>query len=312
MQKNKTMRDFAALIMRGRWQAMLIVFGFALLSLVFRPLSLLSAAAVVLVTLVQGSREGLLNIAVVGVALSMTTALVFGSSYIASDFALSFLLPSWVFATVLLFRNSLNLTLLLVAGLASVVIVAVYLLVDAPAQEWLNLIQDQLVPLLKDAGMELPTDPQFQQQLQYMTQIMTGIAAGMFFVGQAFAILLGRWWQSLLYRPGAFAEEYQQLRSGALVAGISLLIVLVALTTKAELAINLLFIVVGLSGLQGLAVLHRLVKKCQIGSAWLVAGYVVLIFTPPYGPLFVASIGLFDNWYNFRARFCNARHDSTS
>lgn len=304
--KHKTMRDLAALIMQGRWQAMAFVFGFALLSLAFAPLTLFSAAAVVLVTLVQGIREGLVNIIVASVVLSLTTALLFGSGIIGADFALKFWLPSWVFAAVLLFRNSLNLTLLIVAGLACSGIIAVYLLVDSPAQEWLSLIKDELIPMLEQAGMQFPAAQQSEQQLQFMAQIMTGSAAGLFFIGQALAVLLGRWWQSLLYRPGAFAEEYQQLRSGSAIAGLSLLIVLLVVTTKAELAVNLLFVVVALYVLQGLAVLHRLVNKCQVGSAWLVGGYVIMFFTFPYGPVLFACVGMFDNWINFRVRFCNA------
>ena len=58
---------------------------------------------------------------------------------------------------------------------------------------------------------------------------------------------------------------------------------------------------------QGLAVIHHLVAKCKLGNAWLVGVYIVMLFTLQSGAigiLVVATIGLSDNWVNFRHRLC--------
>jgi hypothetical protein len=78
----------AAYALRGRVQAMVVVLGFALLSLFFPLVGLLSSASVALVTLRKGGSEGLtitgLVSTVVGVAgVSLTGSIITPLSYAA-------------------------------------------------------------------------------------------------------------------------------------------------------------------------------------------------------------------------------------
>ena len=54
---------------------------------------------------------------------------------------------------------------------------------------------------------------------------------------------------------------------------------------------------------QGLAVGHNLIGQHQLGKAWLVGMYVILVFTSPHGVMVFAVLGWLDNSFDFRKRF---------
>jgi hypothetical protein len=55
--------------------------------------------------------------------------------------------------------------------------------------------------------------------------------------------------------------------------------------------------------LQGLAIVHALVKQRQAGSGWLVALYVLLFIATGHMALILAFVGAVDNWFGFRRFF---------
>ena len=127
-------------------------------------------------------------------------------------------------------------------------------------------------------------------------------------MGLALSLLIGRWWQSVVTRPGAFGEEYRNLRLGSTAAVVATLLVLPAWITTGgigEMATNLLLVALALFMFQGLALGHAAVKQFGNNQAWLVMMYVVMVFTMPYGLLLAAVLGVLDNWIDFRARFRN-------
>jgi hypothetical protein len=304
------MRAIAAFIMRGRLQAIIVAAGMALLGGLFPPGWLLSGGVVGLVTLVQGPREGMLN------AFAATSIVVLLSGVLALQpalqavgiFVLLWLPIVWLLALVLYQSRSLALTLLITALLGGAIVMVVYVLVDAPAQWWYSHVIEQLLPMMKQAGMEIPDQAAFEADMRDASRIMTGTLAAIISFGLAVSLLIARWWQSEVTRPGAFGDEYRNLRLGATAAVITALLVVPAWITNggfAEITSNLLIVALVLFMFQGLALGHAVVKQFGNNPAWLVVMYVVMVFSMPYGLLFVAVLGVLDNWVDFRARFRN-------
>ena len=304
------MRAIAAFIMRGRLQAIIVAAGLALLGGLFPPGWLLSGGVVGLVTLVQGPREGMLN------AFAATSIVILLSGVLALQpalqavgiFVLLWLPLVWLLAVVLYQSRSLALTLLITALLGGAIVMAVYALVDAPAQWWYSHVIEQLLPLMKQAGMEIPDQAAFEADMRDASRIMTGTLAAIISFGLAVSLLIARWWQSEVTRPGAFGDEYRNLRLGATAAVITALLVVPAWIINggfAEMTSNLLIVALVLFMFQGLALGHAVVKQFGNNPAWLVVMYVVIVFSMPYGLLFAAVLGILDNWFDFRARFRN-------
>lgn len=301
------MRALAKYLMHGRIQAIGTVASLALLSLIVSPLVILSTAGVALVTLVQGYREGLLNLVAATLVLTVFTGLALGQSAIGLELAIKFLLPAWILGSTVLLKSSLSYAIV-VAGTASCLfVIALYTFTD-PAANWLEMINKQLLPMLKEAGMKIQEGPKAEELWLFMSKIMTGSALAVFLAVQTMSLFLARWWQALLYNPNGFTQEFHQLRFGVVIATVALAIVVFAVTTKNEIALNLFLIVITFMLFQGLAVIHRLVAKCKLGSAWLVGVYIIMLFTlqsGAIGVLVVAVVGLSDNWVNFRHRLCS-------
>ncbi len=304
------MRALAAYIMRGQPQAMIAVTACASLALVLLPLSwplaYLSAAGVGLVTLVQGSTEGgktLLGAILIQVVIGL---LVLGSPALALVFALSLWLPAWILSSVMRATCSLVLPMqvLLVLGLLSVILA--YVIIGDPAAWWYNHVVNEVIPTLEKANIDFQQGSEFEQRLVSATKLMTGVLVMISVWGMMAGLLVARWWQAQLYRPGAFAEEFSALSLGRIVAMFGILLAVLAMFAQgllAELASNLLLVMIGLLLLQGLAIVHTLVARFKAHNIWLVMLYMMLVFFMPYMLLMVAIMGLMDNWLDFRKRF---------
>ena len=304
------MRLIAAYIMRGRWQAILATAGLAILALLLMPLSwpltYLSGGSVGLVTLTQGPREGLWNAAGATALVAGLALLLAGQPTVAVGFAVMLWLPAWLLAMTLLVSRSLALMLLVNVLLAMTGVVGVYLLAADPAQWWYAYLTEQVMPMLKQAGMVIPDEAAFNEGLEQASRMVTGTMAASISFGLAISLFIARWWQALVQdRPGAFGEEFRALRLGriaTLVAGVLALPALLSQGSVAELSSNLLTVAVIAFLFQGLAVGHALVKRFQASQAWLVMMYLAVVLTLPWGLLLVALVGAVDNGMDFRGR----------
>lgn len=304
------MRTLAAYIMRGQVQAVTTITLCAVLALVVMPLSwpigYLSAAGVGLVTLVQGPVEGGKTLLWATVLQAIIGMLILGSPALAMAFALSLWLPAWILASVLLTSRSLALSIQALAVFGLVAVAAMYVVMGDPALWWYNHIVNEVIPTLEKAQIGFERGPEFEQRLASATKLMTGVLVMITGWGMVAGLLIARWWQALLYRPEAFGEEFRALSLGKVMALVGVLLVVLAMMGSglvAELASNLMLVIVGLMLLQGLAIVHALVNRFKANHVWLAMLYVMLIFLMPYMLVMVAMAGLVDNWADFRKRF---------
>ena len=132
-----------------------------------------------------------------------------------------------------------------------------------------------------------------------VTVISGFLGFGLLFNGLT-GLILARWWQSLLYNPGGFGDEFRQLR-------------LTPLTSVPLLAITLLCLGQGMDYifwaslfaaplvLAAIALVHNLVNAKGVSRHWLLAFYLLMIvFTPAL--LALVALGCLDSWLNIRRR----------
>jgi hypothetical protein len=113
------------------------------------------------------------------------------------------------------------------------------------------------------------------------------------------ALLLGRWWDSLLRaQAGAFGGEYRLLRLGLALGVMVSVVFVLALTTDFLLVAALTWIAFVALTFQGLAAAHRSRAGGRLSRGWLAAIYVLLIVPlSMMATIFaLASWGFADNW----------------
>ncbi|WP_444902331.1 hypothetical protein ACJJIG_06910 [Microbulbifer sp. SSSA007] len=277
------MRAVAEFIMRGRVRAVI-------LTMVGIPV--ISPAILALVSLRRGGSDGLmvlawalLSVVVAGMS-GHVPPLVTGVS--ASSFAAVF-----CGATVLRSSRSWVAALLALTAISAVGILLTSYFSGGLLQGFLQVLetaaeQPNTVPL-DELKKVFPGDLQF-----------AGYWSWVLVISATLALVLGRYWQALLYNPGGFRQEFHQLRLPLWLAAVSMLLWVLCLVTPgyafwgAVIAFPL--------EVAGIALIHWLVASRNWGIAPLVAMYVMLVIggLPLAG--FLCGLALVDSWIDIRGR----------
>lgn len=293
------MRWLASFTMRGLWQAALVIVVGSLAPL----LNVFSGAALALVTLRRGSREGLYLTLMAAVLASVPFALMSGTVMPVLGLLALFWSPLWLLSSALritvCLADALRLAVLITA--LAVLGFNVYI---GDATAWGHALMEQiLTPLLTQLGM-VKSDPHSVSQLfDYMAPLVLGLLFANSLASVLCCLLLGRWWQALLYNPGGFRREFHELRLGRLTTLIALPIWVLALTVRTPWLIAWAFSLMVVYALQGLAVVHGVVARAHLAKTWLVGLYVIAFFALPQLLLILCIVGAIDAWGDFRARY---------
>lgn len=283
------MRAIAEFIMRGRMQATLVVVGSAALPLLFW----LSAAASCLVLLRRGPKDA------VGIlAWAMLPALAW-----------------WYFGeprTLLVLLGSLGLALMLRAGqswvrvlLGSIAVGLVFSVVlgavfREPIAELATQLQKLMPQMLDGAYQQLSVEERARLE-SLIAPVLTGLMAALLQIVSLLCLMLGRYWQAVLYNPGGFGSEFRALRLPPMLAFGLLTAMLLGPNFGVELAMLTPLCSVPLA-FAGLALLHGLSASGRLAKFWLVGLYVsLLLFLQLVYPLLVA-LAIVDSLIDFRGR----------
>jgi len=301
------MRFLATYIMRGRAQAMVVAAVCAALALLLMPLgwplSWVSAAAVGLVTLVQGPLEGLLATLGAAVLVGLLVFFSFGTPAPALVFVLAAWLPAWLLTHFVRQSGSLSLGLLAGAGLGLLLVLGAYVVIGDPTQAWHQYVDQVMLPALQQAGLDSASRSQVKSELGRAAPILTGMLAAIMTLGWLVALMLARWWQAQLVRPEGFRQEFHGLRLGRSAAAVAILVAVGGVLPGGvgTVAVNLAWVLAVLFLFQGLAVVHGLLAGKPAVTGWLVGLYALLLIVP-YSILLLAATGIADNWADFRRR----------
>ncbi len=256
------MRDLAEFIMRGRWQALAV----AVIGSVLVIAAPVSAAAIALVTLGRSVRDG------AWIALwSLLPALLLG--WVSGDYGTGLLLLSvFVGAAVLAQTYSLSLALVAVvpvSALGGVVLLAF----NSAFLDALLMMFDTWIEALESGADDAAV-------IEIMRPSVPQVA-GLMAVGNSLlaclSLLLGRYWQAALYKPGAFGDEFRALRLPSLWAVSLVLVVIAGAVGGREVAAW-----TALAGIPvticGFALLHHVARDRQLGFGFLAVSYMLWTF----------------------------------
>ena len=281
------MRAVAEYVMRGRTQALWVsVIGAS--TLMF---SWISAAVLALVTLRKGFGEGAYILAWAVLPAGFLLA-VFG------DMApLGMILGTTALAVLLRWTVSWPITLLGASLVGALTGFGLLLL-------GVNYLE-QLAAVF--AEMFANFEEQLSQGDQQVELQAPGIAtiAGMLGLMNALTcvlcLLLARWWQSALYNPGGFREEFHSLRYDPRLSTALVVVMLLISTYGLEYRPWAVLFAVPLS-VAGLGFIHARATHRNLGMAWLTIFYLLWLVLDPV-KLIVIGVAVADSYIDFRSRW---------
>lgn len=298
------MKALATFIIQGGRQATLVVAVMAVLSLLMPPLVIISTAALCLITLREGAIEGVKVLIGSTVATALIGYIALATPLIAATYLCVMWLPVYIVSLVLRNTRQMNVAIECLVLLAMLAVVSVYIFVDNPAEQWALSIQAVIATLGEQQDI-LVTQSQLQEGLAFWSAYMTGIVVAGTITSIMMSLLLGRWWQGLLFNPGGFNQEFTSIRLLPRDAYAFVVLIVLALLFNGQLAelmwnldvqLVLLFLIVGVS------VIHVIIKN-RGTSQYLLFGFYVAVFFVPHLMLPIVLIGLSDAWMNWRERF---------
>jgi hypothetical protein len=304
------MKTFANWVMRGRMQAVVVATVLAVLALLVTPLGLISAAVIALTFLRQGLKEGGLVLGSALLAITGLGGLLFQMPMGALLVGVLLWGPAAALGAIMGRTASLRLAIEAAAVLAALVVLAQYVLMADPAAFWADALNEFLRERL---DQEMLATADLDEFIGLMAGWMAGGMAAVWFLGSVVSLLLARYWSSLIDRPGAFGEEFRQLRFGRwllLLVPVLLLVGVILTGGEPSLVGHLYLVGMMVFLVQGISVAHGLVAEFGASPAWLVGLYLLLILVAPQGVTMVALVGYTDGWLDFRAR-ARARRSGT-
>ena len=283
-------------------EAIMVASSLALLSLVLPPVSIVSSAAVALVTLRRGGYEGLYVLIASYVLAAILGLVIFGSF----QFALLYGPLIWLIAMILreVKQLSIAVEITVLFGVAGIVIFFIF--VNDPAAMWGSILTQMTQPVLENSDVDFPVE-KIKQNIQFFSHFMTGgVAAGSVY-GLLFGLFLARWWQSVLYNPGGFREEYLSLKVRPKLAIASIVIAAIAWLMSgvlSEICWNITILFVVLYTIVGTAILHIAFSTMKTRFFMVPFLYLTLVFVP-HMTIVVVIVGVIDTWLDLRSKFLN-------
>lgn len=289
----------ARFILRGQSQAALVTASMAILGLAVPPAAWISAAAVVLVTLVNGPRSGLITTAMSLVGAAIFAFLIFSAPEVAVIFVLIAWLPAWLIATVLRQTVSLAYSLQILTLMSLLAVVMLYLLYPNIGELWREPL-DIMVKQLAEQSTDF-TLAELKQTEDWIIEFLPGLFASSVMFGTMVSLFLGRWWQAVLYNPGGFGKEFRSLNLGKVSALCAMALMLIAAIVDSVFAVAMVTVVFVLYGMQSLSLLHAAVEIRKVNAAWLFLIYLIMFFVP-HVLLLLMLASFADPWLDIRQR----------
>ncbi|WP_430008985.1 DUF2232 domain-containing protein [Methylophaga lonarensis] len=296
------LRSMAGFAMKGLWQSAFVVALLSLGALLLPPLSYLASGVIVLATLRIGPVEGAKVLAAALLVAIIAASLILEQYSLALIMFVTSWLPVYGITLVLGYSRSMTLSLLASAGLGIAVVLAIHLFIAEPAAWWFGMLTPLMELLQGTDGWQLD-QAQTQALFSEIAKLMTGLMAAAVMLNVVIGLLIGRAWQASLYDPGAFGNEFCQIRLGkpaALLTTALLLLTLLSLPAGLQFIVDCLPVMLVVFALQGIAIAHALVRQRNKSKFWLIAMYVMLVFMLPQMVLLLAMLGVIEQWVNFR------------
>jgi hypothetical protein len=249
------------------------------------------AAVIGLVTLRKGASEGAI---VLLWAILPALAVLY---YLGEVLPVSTLLGVFALAAVLRTTVSLNLVVFL-APLTGLVLGGVLVTI---ASDYLEFLVQVIASVVDNFESELAQGQQNAVQIVRPTgELISGGLVMMHTIVVVISVILARWWQSVLYNPGGFRDEFHKLRLEYRQASALLIAAGYLYSRDENLALWSVAFLVPLI-VSGLGLLHCLVDRLHNGTRWLVLIYVSLILISPVKYV-LCLFAVIDSFIDVRSR----------
>ncbi len=284
------MSAFLAFVMRSRVAAIGVVALGALMPLLFW----MSGGVLALITLRRGLAEALIILVGALAVLTPLYALLTGTALAVVQPLALIWLPVIALAQVLRQTVSLAMTLQVGALIGVAGVGLFYLLHGDPTLFW----QDTLQALAQALSGGQP-GAVWQQAAAQLAPRLTGLWVANMLAVVVLCLVLGRWWQALLYNPGGFRGEFHALRLSRGFSVLGLAAVTAGIATPPGFFADVGAVLGGVFVLPAIAVAHTVVASRGWHVGWLIGFYLILpLMLRP-----VALLGLADAFIDFRARW---------
>ena len=268
----------ASFILKGQSQAALVAAAMAILGLLVPPAAWVSAAAIVLVTLVSGPQRGLITTALALCGAAIFSYLIFSTPQVAVMFVLLVWLPAWLVAVILRQSVSLAYSLQVLTIMSLLAVVVLYGLYPNFGEYWREPLDRLIVDLVQQSDEFSLAELKLTQN--WVIDFLPGLFASSIMFATMLSLFLGRWWQAVYFNPGGFGDEFRGLNLGKLSAMVALAVIAFAIMNKSVFAIALATVVLVLYGMQALSLMHAAIKIRQLNAVWLFVVCMLMFFIP--------------------------------
>ena len=280
------MKALAEFILRGRLQALMV----ALIGSFF---PLISTAAIALVSLCKGAKEGTLLFLWVSLALVLLQQSGTENPLLTAVSIVS--LGIMVLAAeVHRVMASWQWTLLVIVVIAVVSAQGFAILMGASVTSLVATAQDVL-NAVKSQGQDA------QLSIALSESMLLGLVATILAIGSMMSLMLARWWQAGVQNPGGFQKEFHGFSIDAKIAVILIVTLVVGqfFSQSTQIWVNIAALPLIIAGI---ALVHFAVKLFGQGRQWLAFLYVGMIMVGKPVTLLLVVLALTDSLIDLRSR----------
>jgi len=280
------MHELVKFAMRGPRQAVILASFSVLVPMMFWY----GAAIIGLVTLRKGLTQGL-------IVFAWTIIPALGWWFSVQDpGALIVLLSTLLMACVLRYTVSWQSTLV-VGGVISLIagILTTYIMPDL-----IDTLMDVATPIFKELAEKSQQQYSVDHQGMFRSLMIASFAAS-FYGMSVGSIFLARSWQSQLFNPGGWQEEFHQLRLSPRFLMAILLFVVVAPSIGIDSMLAMMIAAIPVL-VCGFALVHGVIGKKQMGGQWLFGFYLSVVMLFPTVLVLLIFVAMLDSLVNFRSR----------
>lgn len=290
-QEDRQVQGLIEYVMRGRRQAILVSLMFSCVPF----LAFLGYAVMGLVTLRKGAKDGgliVLCLAIPPVIVMLTThnPWIFVWNYLCGAVLV------WLFAVLLRETRSWQRVFQL-AVCVGVLGIIIFHMVNGNAHAWwISTLKQDIATVQNNLKMKLSSEQQ-ASMFHGIARIATGMQAFTLLLGNLVALILARWWQSILYNVGGFKKEWHQLRVDKVTTVIAILLIAMAVVGPAVLLDCVPVMVIPFL-MSGIGLVHFWCEGQH--TIRLIAFYVLLVLFLPYVIGLLVAVMVIDSFFNLR------------